>query len=213
VSARPDLIERLAAELVPARRLRSPRVLALVWLVGAWSASLAAAWMVQPLRPGFAEQLLGVPRFAGETLFGFVAGAAALWVGFGFGVPGWGPVRRLTRLVVSGLLAWVAFYAVGLWSPALVPSTLGGRALCFAEVLLHGLPLLVVGLLLLRRLAPLERARSGALVGAAAGAVPGLLMQLACMYVPEHILVFHIAPIVPLVLIGAALGPRLLRPI
>ena len=49
------------------------------------------------------------------------------------------------------------------------------------------------------------------MAGAAAGAIPGLIMQFACMYVPSHILAFHVGPIAVLALLGAVLGPLLLR--
>ena len=58
---------------------------------------------------------------------------------------------------------------------------LGKRENCHLETLLLSLPLLAVGLAVLRRLAPLDRALSGAVLGAGAGAIPALLMQIACM--------------------------------
>jgi hypothetical protein len=78
-------------------------------------------------------------------------------------------------------------------------------------VLIYGAPILVVGLLLLRRLAPLGRWSTGVVAGAAAGSIPALLMQLACIYIPSHILFFHIAPAVVLTLLGSLLGRLLLR--
>jgi len=53
---------------------------------------------------------------------------------------------------------------------------------------------------------------TGALLGAAAGAIPGLVMQFACMYEPTHILAYHLAPVGLLTLLGAAIAPRLLAP-
>jgi hypothetical protein len=87
----------------------------------------------------------------------------------------------------------------------------GKREGCWMEVLLCGVPPLLLGLALLRRLAPLSRAWTGALLGAAAGALPGLLMQLACMYVPAHILSHHLAPIAVVAGTGALLGAVMLR--
>jgi len=211
MTARGPLIDRLSAELTPARRLRRTGQLALLWLAGAWLFTVAAGLSVAPMRPGFAEQLLASPRFAAETLLGLVAGAVAIAAGFRAGIPGAGSARRLAWGSLSLLGAWTLAYVYGLHSPSLEPSTLGARPLCFAEVMLYGAPLLLGGLLLLRRLAPLDRVWTGAIVGAAAGAVPALFMELGCMYVPAHILVFHIAPIVPVILLGAATGPWLLR--
>jgi hypothetical protein len=47
--------------------------------------------------------------------------------------------------------------------------------------------------------------------GAAAGAIPGLLMQLACLYIPSHVLIFHLAPALALALVGSLAGRLLLR--
>ena len=114
-------------------------------------------------------------------------------------------------LALGGLLLWAGWYVYGLSSPSLEVSMLGKRPACFVEVLAYGVPVTLVGLLLLRRLAPLERAWTGAVVGAAAGAMPGLLMEIACMYIPAHILPFHLAPIAAVSLFGALAGRLLLR--
>jgi hypothetical protein len=210
VAHRADLIRQLADELRPAPRLRTPHHLAVLWGAGAWLFVVGATIAVQPLRLGFADQLLASPRFAGETLFGLLAGGLAIWVAFAVGSPGRSQ-RRWIVLALGGLALWAGAYVYGLVSPALEPSMLGKRKLCFLEVLLYGLPTLAVGLLLLRRLAPLQRWSAGLVMGAAAGAMPGLLMQLACMYVPSHIISHHLGPVLGLALLGALAGPLLLR--
>lgn len=207
---RSDLIQQLADELRPAPRVRAPRHLAMLWGVGAWLFVVGATIAVQPLRPGVLDQLLDSPRFAGETLFGLLAGGLAVWVAFAVGAPGRSQ-RRSIALALGGLALWAGLYVYGLVSPALEPSMLGKRQLCFLEVLLYGVPSLAVGLLLLRRLAPLERWSAGLVMGAAAGAMPALLMELACMYVPSHILSHHLGPVLGLALLGALAGPALLR--
>ena len=115
-------------------------------------------------------------------------------------------LREAGGVACAVLLLWIAAYGVGLFSPAVDSSMLGKRPGCWREVLFYGTPPLLLGLVLLRALAPLRRAWTGALVGAAAGALPGLLMQLACMYAPAHILSAHIAPIALLAAAGALLG-------
>jgi hypothetical protein len=210
VPRRANLIRELGADLRPAPLLRKPRHLALLWGAGAWLFVVGATIAVQPLRPGVLDQLLASPRFAGETLFGLLAGGLAIWVAFAVGTPGRSQ-RRWIALALGGLAIWASAYLYGLVSPALEPSMLGKRQICFLEVLLYGLPTLAVGLLLLRRLAPLERWSAGLLMGAAAGAMPGLLMQLGCMYVPAHILSHHLGPVVGLALLGALGGPLVLR--
>ena len=209
--SRSELIGELSRDLDPAPRLRRPFQLALAWWVGAWIFVVVATLVVQPMRPGFAAQLLASPRFAGETLLGIAAGAFAIAAAFALGIPGWRTPGRWIAPALALLALWAGSYLYGLVDPALEPSMLGKRALCFVEVLLHGLPILVVGLLLLRRLAPLGRSRAGLVVGAAAGAIPGLLMQLACVYIPSHILMFHLAPALALALVGSLAGRLLLR--
>jgi hypothetical protein len=211
VRSRGELIQELSQELAPAARLRGPYQLALLWLIGAWILVVAATLAVQPMRSGFADQLLDSPRFAGETLLGIVAGVLAIGVAFRVGIPGLGSSRRQIALALISLALWSSTYLYGLADPTLEPSMLGKRALCHAEVLLYGLPALVASLLLLRRLAPLERWSAGLVAGAAAGAIPGLLMQLACMYIPAHILTHHIAPVLALALVGSLAGRLLLR--
>jgi hypothetical protein len=206
-----ELIEQLTSELKPARRLVSPGALALLWALGSLVFVVMAALWVAPMRPGFVDQLLAAPRFALESLFGLGAVVVATAIGFVLGVPGPRSARRRVFVALGILGLWSGFYLYGLYDPALEPSTLGARPLCFLEVLLYGVPTTLAALLLLRRLAPLERYYTGAVVGAAAGAIPGLLMEIACMYVPAHILLFHIAPIGGVIVLGALLGPIVLR--
>jgi len=58
------------------------------------------------------------------------------------------------------------------------------------------------GIYLLRRLLTLRPGVAGALIGTASGTLPALAMQVACMYSPDHILRFHVAPIVVPTTIG-----------
>lgn len=88
---------------------------------------------------------------------------------------------------------------------------LGKRALCYLEVLLLSLPPLVIGLALCRSLYPLRGWATGALLGAAAGMIPGIVMQMACMYIVPHGLTHHVLPIAGSVAVGAALGALVLR--
>ncbi len=103
-------------------------------------------------------------------------------------------------------------YVYGLHSPALELSMAGKRAHCYLEALLYGSPGLVFGMILMRRLYPLHGAWSGALIGLSAGVMPALIMQFACMYVPLHIIVFHILPGMALAVVGGIAGFFLLHP-
>jgi hypothetical protein len=207
---RAELIETLAEDLRPARGPRRVETLALIWLLLSWAMVVAATLSEAPLREGWLQELTQAPRFLLESALGLAVGAVAIAGAFRLGVPG-STLRACAGPAAAVGLLWVGAYVVGLAAPALEPSMAGKREGCAIGVVLYGTPPMLLGLALLRMLAPLRRASTGALVGAAAGAVPGLLMQLACMYVPEHILSFHIAPIALLAAAGAPLGPVVLR--
>jgi hypothetical protein len=207
---RPELIESLVADLQPARGPRRVETLVLLWLLASWSLVLVAILSGGPFRPGWLQQLAGSPRFLLESALGLGAGTLAILAAVQLGVPGT-RLRPWATAAGAGLLLWLGAYVLGLFAPALDPSMQGKREGCWMEVLLCGVPTLLLGLALLRRLAPLSRAWTGALLGAAAGALPGLLMQLACMYVPAHILSHHLAPIAVVAGTGALLGAVMLR--
>ena len=78
--------------------------------------------------------------------------------------------------------------------PALEPSMLGKREHCVVETFLFALPPACLALLLSRRFFPLRPVYSAFLFCLAAAMLPALYMQLACMYVPAHILQMHILP-------------------
>jgi hypothetical protein len=83
---------------------------------------------------------------------------------------------------------------------------LGKREGCNLEVLLFSIPTLLIGAIALRRGYVLRPWAAGATLGVAAGAVPALVMQFACMYEPRHILLFHLAPVVLVGVLGIAIG-------
>ncbi len=209
--SRAELVRQLAEGLQPVRRTLPPFVLAAVWLAGAWISVTVATLATGSMRPGFASQLAESPRFLAEVLLGLLAGAAAIYAMGRLGVPSpRAPVRQAgpALLLMAG---WVGAYLYGLLDPSFEPSMLGKRETCAREVLILAAPPLAAALWLVRRAAPLARVWTGALAGAAAAAVPGLIMQLACMYEPAHILTHHLAPIGVAAFLGALLGRVALR--
>jgi hypothetical protein len=152
-----------------------------------------------PVRPGALDQLLSGGRFALETLLGLVAITAGSLAAFRSSVPGalspW-----LTRIAIVSLLAWIGCYVFGLYSPALEPSMAGKRDYCVWETFVYAGPPMLAAIWLIRRYYPLQPLRTALAAGVVAGMLPALYMQLACMYVPAHILSFHILP-------GLLVGP------
>lgn len=206
-----DFIDGLVGELKPKPKWLRPISVGLIWWLASWVFVFGAILTRAPLRPGFDGQLVESLRLALEVGIGLGLGAAGISAALRLAVPDPTPLGQ--RLVIPAVLlaSWLGLLAYGLSDPALAPSMLGKREGCWIEALLYGLPPLALGLALLRRLAPLSRAPVGALLGLTAGSLPGILMQLACMYDPWHALTHHVGPMIPLALLGAVLGPRILR--
>jgi hypothetical protein len=106
---------------------------------------------------------------------------------------------------------WLASHIIGFAYPALEPSMLGKRPYCVFETLIYAIPPVLAGLWLARRRYVLRSSKTGALIGLAAGMMPALFMQLACMYEPSHIMTFHIVPGLAIAVPAALAGAWLLR--
>lgn len=199
------LIAELSSDLAPVSPRRNINLLALAWFVLSAVFVVAITRLVGPMRPGFLSQLATEPRFLLETLMGVMA---ILWISllaFRSSVPA-GLSKRfaMTGLVLMAL--WLGQYVIGFVSPALEPSGLGKRDYCYVETLLYALPVIVSGLFLVRRLYPLRPVRTALSVGLVAGMLPALVMQLACMYEPTHIMVFHVLPGLLMVAVSAVIA-------
>lgn len=210
---RSELIRELSGGLEPTRASPAPARLAALWVLGAVAFCAAAIGVSGPFRPEWLAQLLSVPQFGLETGLGLVAIATVALFAFELGQPGAPGIARKQRWACAALGAWLVMVALGLVHPALQADISSYRPYCYAEVLGYGVLLAAVGILALRWLAPLERAWSGFVTGAMAGAIPALVMQLGCIYDPLHNLAWHLAPVFAVALLGACLGKLLLREI
>jgi hypothetical protein len=151
-----DLVSSLATDLRPVRRLRSPLVRAVCWLMLA-AVILALLAVVQGLRPDLAPRL-GAPVFtaglAATHLTGILAAVAAFLVSL--------PDRsRLWLLLpVPALVMWLSntgYQCLSQWI-SIGPEGigLGETARCFATLVLTSAPLSLVMLVMLRHAAPLR---------------------------------------------------------
>lgn len=197
------LISNLSRDLAPVSSPPNINRLAIAWFLLSAIFVVAITHLFGPIRPGAFSQLGTEPRFLLETMLGV---AAILWtslLAFRSAVPAaLSKQFAATGMVLMAL--WLAQYVIGFVSPALEPSMLGKRDHCFSETLVYSLPVILTGLFLIRRLYPLRPLRTAMSIGLAAGMLPALYMQLACMYEPSHILGYHILP--GLLMVGAAAG-------
>ena len=205
---RDDLIASLSAGLPAVKPVANIGLLAATWLIVSALWVVAVTHFLGPLRPGAITQLVSEPRFLLESLAGVAAIAWVSLLSFRAAIPG-ALTRRFAIVGAALMILWWSFYLVGLVNPALDPSMAGKRALCFIETLVYSVPPILLGLFMLRRLYPLQPARAAMTVSLAAGMLPALYMQLACMYAPAHILLFHMIPGLAMVLAGAALAKLL----
>lgn len=199
------LIENLSRDLEPVAPASDVNRQGLAWLLLSALFVVLVTHLVDPVRPGAFGQLAAEPRFLLETLLGV---AAIAWTGllaFRSAVPG-ELTRKFALAGVALMLVWLAQYVAGLVSPALEPSTLGKRSFCYLETMIYSVPPILAAVFLARRLYPLHYTRTAMSLALAAGMIPALYMQIACMYVPSHILQFHIAPGLAMVLAGAAVA-------
>jgi len=197
------LISNLSRDLASVPPPPNINRLAIAWFLLSAIFVVAMTHLFGPIRPGAFSQLGTEPRFLLETMLGV---AAILWtslLAFRSAVP----ATLSKQFAASGMVLmalWLAQYVIGFVSPALEPSMLGKRDHCFSETLVYALPVILTGLFLIRRLYPLRPLRTAMSIGLAAGMLPALYMQLACMYEPSHILGYHILP--GLLMVGAAAG-------
>ncbi len=208
---RDRLIDDLVADLRPVRRPGRVAASVAAWLVLAFAYSLVMTLATGPLRPGAPGDLVQYPWFLGETVLAMLAVASLAAAALRSSVPGGGNAARRLGWLLLPLAAWAGIYVVGLWHPLHPVSTLGDRHVCYWQVLLFSLPTLGLMLWFARRQFPLRPRLTGMLAGAAAAAVPGALMQFGCMYEPAHILLFHLGPILITAMLGALVGPLLLK--
>ena len=205
MDSRDELIAELSRDLPPVHRAPSPNRLATAWFVLGAVFVAAATGLAGPVRPGAFSQLLAEPRFLLETSLGVLAIYWTGLVAFRSAVPA-ALNRRFALAGAVLMLLWLSEYVVGLVDPALPPSEQGKRGFCSLEVVAYSLPLIVAALFFVRRLYPLSLVRTALSVGLAAGMMPGLYMQLACMYEPVHILSFHVLPGLSMALAAAAIA-------
>ena len=199
---RENLIKDLSQELAPV--VKPGRILGrtAAWLLLSIGFVVAAMSLFDPFRSGWFEQLLTSPLFMLESLTGLFAIIGLGGVIFQLGIPGYPRVALHTGLALLGLSAWIGFFLFGLQHPALEPSMAGKREECYYQVLLYSIPPILTAAFLLRSLAVTRPLWVGAISGIVAGAIPAWLMQIGCMYIPEHILSHHIAPMGGTMLLG-----------
>lgn len=165
--ATPDLINALAANVTPVRRLRSPVMRAAGWLLLA-ALILVLLTIAQGVRPDIAQRLHD-PTFVARVLGAVMTGILAAVAAFMLSLPD--RSRLWLLLPTPALILWlstIGYQCLTNWiSVEPTGIRLGETARCFATLVLTSLPLSLAMMLMLRHAAPL-RPTGAALAGSLA---------------------------------------------
>lgn len=207
----PELIDALAADAAPVRRLRPPLARAALWLA---MAGLVLALLVGLLgtRPDLGVRLRE-PGFALALAGALLTGGLAAVAAFHLSLPD--RSRRWLLLPLPGIGLWAATIGYGClfgWV-AIGPDDLRAGAVleCFRTLLLVTLPLAAALLAMLRhaaRLRPASVAATGGL--AVAGVAAATLALVHPLDASLMVLVWNLGVAALLAALGGALGRRLL---
>jgi hypothetical protein len=205
----PELIEVLAADAKPVRRLRPPLARAGLWL-GGFVAIVAAVTWVTGTWPVMIERL-SLTRFAVEMAATFLTGIAAVIAAFYLSLPD--RSRFWMMLPLPTLVLWLSSSSYGCYQNWLADGPQGWRlgrsSDCFVFILTMSIPVGIALYLALRRALPLEPLRVMALGGLG---VAGLAAATLQFYHPFDVTIVDLAVHVTAVLIVVAaimLGGRL----
>lgn len=208
-----DLVAMLATGASPAPRRAAGRRLALALLAGL-PLSFAILFTEYGLRRDLVQAMFW-PMFWVKVLFPLCIAAAAFVAVQRLARPGV-PVRRAwVGIAVPVLAVWVMAALAWFNAPAeeRMPLLMGESwRVCAVSIGLMALPVFAAALLALKGLAPTRPALAGAAAGALAGGVGAAVYALHCMELTAPFLaVWYVSGIGLPVLVGAVLGPRLLR--
>ncbi|MEJ1170025.1 DUF1109 domain-containing protein [Variovorax sp. CCNWLW235] len=208
-----DLVAMLATGAAPAPRRAAGRRLAIAVLAGV-PLSFAILLAEYGVRRDLVQAMFW-PMFWVKVLFPLCIAAAAFVTVQRLARPGV-PVRRAwIGIAVPVLVVWVL--AAMSWFNAppeeRMPLLMGESwRTCAVSIGLMALPVFAAALVALKGLAPTRPALAGAAAGGLAGGVGAAVYALHCMELTAPFLaVWYISGIAVPVVLGAMLGPRLLR--
>ncbi|WP_438998404.1 NrsF family protein [Variovorax beijingensis] len=208
-----DLVAMLATGATAAPRRAAGRRLALALLAGL-PLSFAILFTEYGLRRDLVQAMFW-PMFWVKVLFPLCIAAAAFAVAQRLARPGVRVRSAWIGIAVPVLAVWVMAALAWFNAPAeeRMPLLMGESwRVCALSIGLMALPVFAAALLALKGLAPTRPAMAGAAAGALAGGVGAAVYALHCMELTAPFLaVWYVSGIALPVLMGAVLGPRLLR--
>jgi hypothetical protein len=199
------LIESLAAQLQPVRRLHPPLLRALLWLAVIGAAS--AALIMREADLGVFMERMATPRIAVECVATALTGITATIAAFALSVPGRSP--WWAALPVLPFLTWLGASGLGCLQNGLGLYGAHGQMAesysCFTFIAGASLPLAAGLFWMLRRARPIEPLPVAALGTLGVAATAAFILQFFHPFDVTVIdLALHLAAITLVVLIGTA---------
>lgn len=208
----PDLIELLATNLTPVRRLRPPMRRAARWLLLA-ALVLTLLAVSQGLRPDLAQKLQQ-PAFAVSMAASLLTGVSAAIAAFLVSLPD--RSRLWLLLPVPALGVWlsnIGYQCMVQWiSVGPDGVSLGEAARCFATLVLTSLPLSLSMFVMLRYAAPLRPTAVTLMGSLAVAAITATALSLFhAIDATVMILMWNVGTAVLLVGLGGLFGRKMFR--
>ncbi len=207
---RKNLIDTLSANLTPVKPLNLRAVTA-AWYIGAFAFAICVMLFIAPFRENTFTQLASSKQFLIESVVGLVAIALLIYRAIDLARPSGNTTHKALILPLGMLILWLGMYVYGYIQPALDPSMADKRPHCALETILIAIPSMLIGMAIIKKQWPIIPTTCAILIGLAAGAIPQLLMQFACMYETTHILLYHVVPGLCVGAIAAVLSNKLIK--
>ncbi|MDE1153818.1 MAG: DUF1109 domain-containing protein [Micavibrio sp.] len=207
-----DLINQLASNLKPVRRLPAPLVRVL-YVLGLTALVLAAAisLLTHGLRPDIAT-MLGRTGYLSQNLSFLAAGICAALAAFRLSVPDV-KIRPATYAFIFAATAIWLVHIIALSFEGGLDGVDVGQRNCLTDLSLFMVVPLAATTFMLTRGAPVWRGWAGYSMVLAIGSFCAIGMRFLCPNdQPAHLLVWHFMPVMVFALAGIALGKILLKP-
>jgi hypothetical protein len=206
-----DLIDALAADAKPVRRLASPMVRLALWLVLSAGYAALIVW-VMGLRPDIQSRLADT-RFVMELGATFMTAVLAAAAAFCAGCPGRRVWERFAPL--PALALWSGSLGEGCWQSFVQQGAQGLHFqldfVCFPSILLVSVVPGALILMMIRQGAPIAPVTTTALAALAAAALGATALRLFhAQDASAMVLVWQFGSVAVLALLGALTGRRIL---
>ena len=206
-----QLIDKLASDLKPVRVLPSYMQRAIFWSILCNMVVIILTLATGPLRANFIDQLIGHPQFLFEFLVGMTINPIACISLFYLIIPSENSFN-IKRIAIA-LLPFIILIILSLLStlyPALPPSMEGKREFCTEQTLLFGI-IPYLGLwFAVKNSFPWHKYWVGIYLSLAAFTPGAIIMHIACMYAPFHVLQAHLLPAIVISFFGMVIANRFL---